>query len=219
MKTKRKFLFVLLLVAFITSISMAAYAAKPKPQASFSSKPRLTIRPFLNKTDTEVPVDAITDMFTTELGNAGIFNLLERERLDYLGDEIRLGQSGLMDQSTAPRVGRIKGSEYLLTGSVTLYHYNVKGAGVGLKVIGAGSAAKTAYVTLDIRIVDNTTGELVYVNSEQGSSKRDIGAAGAGYKGFFVGGYGGSYGGILASATREAVIKHVQEMNQYDWND
>ncbi|MBQ7196050.1 MAG: hypothetical protein IJS40_01430 [Synergistaceae bacterium] len=216
---KRKFLFVLLVVAILMSLSCVAYAAKPKPQASFSARPRLTIRPFANKTNTNVPVDAITDMFTTELGNAGIFNLLERERLDYIGDEIRLGQSGLMDQSTAPQVGRLKGSEYILTGAVTLYHYNVKGGAAGLRIIGGAAAAKTAYVTLDIRIIDNTTGELVYVNSEQGSSKREIGAAGAGYKGFFIGGAGGSYGGILAAATRDAVIKHVNEMNQYDWTD
>ena len=215
---KRKFLFVLLFAAILAAFSFEAFA-KPKPQASFSSKPRLTIRPFTNKTDTNVPVAAITDMFTTELGNAGIFNLLERERLDYIGDEIRLGQSGLMDQSTAPKVGKLKGSEYILTGAVTLYHYNVKGGAAGFRVIGGAAAAKTAYVTLDIRIIDNTTGELVYVNSEQGSSKRDIGAVGAAYKGFFVGGGSGSYGGILAAATRDAVIKHVEEMNQYDWTD
>ncbi|MBQ9420019.1 MAG: hypothetical protein IJU31_06575 [Synergistaceae bacterium] len=211
---RKKFLAVLVVV--LVAFSCAAYA-KPKPK--ISSRPRLTIVPFKNKTDTNVPVAAITDMFTTELGNAGIFNLLERERLDDLGAEIRLGQSGLMDQSTAPKVGKLKGSEYMLTGAVTLYHYNVKGGGGGFMVIGGAAAAKTAYVTLDIRIVDNSTGELVYVNSEQGSSKRELAGAGAGYKGFFVGGANASYGGILAAATRDAVIKHVNEMSQYDWED
>ncbi len=158
-------------------------------------------------------------MFTTELGNAGIFNLLEREKLDYLADEIRLGQSGLVDQSTAHKAGKLKGAEYTLTGAVTLYHYNVKGGAAGFLAAGGAAAAKTAYVTLDIRIIDNTTGELVYVNSEQGSAKRELAGAGAAYKGFFIGGGQASYGGILAAATRDAVIKHVNEMNQYDWND
>ncbi len=213
---KRKFLAVLVVVLVV--FSCAAYA-KPKPKASFAAKPRLTIVPFKNKTDTHVPTDAITDMFTTELGNTGIFNLLERERLDDLGAEIRLGQSGLIDQSTAPKVGKLKGSEYMLTGAVTLYHYNVKGGAGGFRVIGGAAAAKTAYVTLDIRIVDNSTGELVYVGSQQGSSKREIAGAGAGYRGFFVGGGNASYGGILAAATRDAVIKHVEEIDSYDWTD
>ena len=158
-------------------------------------------------------------MMTTELGNARLFNLLEREKLDYLADEIRLGQSGLVDQSTAPKVGKLKGAEYTMTGAVTLYHYNVKAGAAGFLVIGGAAAAKTAYVTLDIRIIDNTTGEIVYVNSEQGSAKRELAGAGAAYRGFFVGGANATYGGILAAATRDAIMKHVAEMKQYDWDD
>lgn len=213
---KRKFFAALLIFSVLFSFSCAA-VAKPKPK--INSRPRLTIVPFKNKTGESCPTQAITDMFTTELGNTGIFNMLERERLDDLGDEIRLGQSGLMDQSTAPRVGRLKGSEYMLTGAVTMYRYNAKGGVGGFRVIGGAAAAKTAYVTLDIRIIDNETGEIVYVGSQEGSSKREIGAIGAGYRGFFVGGGSGSYGGILASATRDAVIKHVEEIASYDWED
>ena len=211
---KRKFLTTLVLVAILFSCS--AYAT---PKTNFSQLPRLTVKPFSNKTDTNIPAGAITDMFTTELGNAGIFNLLEREKLDYLADEIRLGQSGLMDQSTAPQVGKLKGAQYTLTGAVTLYHYQVKGGAAVLGIVGGAAAAKTAYVTLDIRIIDNTTGELVYVNSEQGSSKRELAGAGGAYKGFFIGGANANYGGILAAATRDAVVKHVNELSQYDWND
>lgn len=213
---KRKIFTALVLVSILALISQVAYAA---PRTRFNQLPRLTVKPFLNKTDIYIPTDAITDMFTTELGNAGIFNLLERERLDYLADEIRLGQSGLVDQSTAPQVGKLKGVQYTLTGSVTLYRYNAKGGAAGFRVIGGAAAAKTAYVTLDIRIIDNTTGELVYVNSEQGSAKRELAGAAVAYRGFFVGGGNASYGGILAAATRDAVIKHVNEMSQYDWND
>ena len=213
---KRKFFSVLILVSVLLLISQYAYAA---PKTKFSQLPRLTVKPFANKTNANIPTDAITDMFTTELGNAGIFNLLERERLDYLADEIKLGQSGLVDQSTAPKVGKLKGVQYTLTGAVTLFHYNAKGGAVGLRVVGGAAAAKTAYVTLDIRIIDNTTGELVYVNSEQGSAKRELAGAAAAYRGFFIGGANASYGGILAAATRDAIVKHVNEMSQYDWND
>ena len=187
-------------------------------QAS-AARPRIAIRGFENKTDEpSVPSKAITDMMTTELGKARIFSIFERENLDYVTDEIRLGQSGLMEESTAPQVGKLKGAQYTMTGAVTLYHYNVKAGGAFLKLVGIAGAAKTGYVTLDIRIIDNTTGEIVYVNSETGSAKRSGGGAAAYYSGFGIGDVGASYGGILAEATRDAVIKHINTMKEYEWD-
>ncbi|MBQ7168764.1 MAG: hypothetical protein IJR63_02530 [Synergistaceae bacterium] len=187
-------------------------------QAS-AARPRIAIRGFENKTDEpSVPSKAITDMMTTELGKARIFSIFERENLDYVTDEIRLGQSGLMEESTAPQVGKLKGAQYTMTGAVTLYHYNVKAGGAFLKLVGIAGAAKTGYVTLDIRIIDNTTGEIVYVNSETGSAKRSGGGAAAYYSGFGIGAVGASYGGILAEATRDAVIKHINTMKEYEWD-
>ncbi len=204
---KRK---ILLLSALVVCLFLACEA---------SALPRLAIRAFENKTDSpNVPSDAITDMMTTELGSARIFSIFEREKLDYVTDEIRLGQSGLMDTSTTPKVGKLKGVQYTMTGAVTLYHYNLKAGGAFLKAVGIAGAAKTGYVTLDIRIIDNTTGEIVYVNKETGSAKRAGGGAAAYYKGFAIGGMGASYGGILAEATRDAVMKHVETMRQYDWD-
>lgn len=198
---------IFLAVILVLVVACGAYA-----------KPRLTIRAFENRTDrSDVPSSAITDMMTSELGKAGIFNLLERERLDYLADEIRLGQSGLMDTSTAPRVGRIKGAQYTMTGAVTVYYFNAKGGAVFVKYLGGMAAAKTAYVTLDIRIIDNETGEIIYTHNETGSAKRELAGAAGAYRGFFIGGANATYGGILASATRDAVIKHVNEMRKYDW--
>lgn len=205
---KRKVLFSAL-IALTLLIASQAHAARP----------RIAIRAFENKTDEpSVPSTAITDMMTTELGKARIFSMFEREKLDYVTDEIRLGQSGLMDTSTAPEVGKLKGVQYTMTGAVTLYHYNVGAGGAFLKAVGIVGAAKTGYVTLDIRIIDNTTGEIVYVNSETGSAKRSGGGAAAYYSGFGIGALGGSYGGILAEATRNAVIKHINTMKEYDWD-
>ena len=209
MKAKKFFSVVLIFVlALIVTLTSEAQA-----------KPRLTVRQFENKTgERSVPAAAITDMMVTELGEAGIFNLLERERLDYVTDELALAQSGLMDSATAPQIGKLKGAEYTMTGAVTLYHYTTRGGAIGLAVIGGVAAAKTAYVTLDIRIIDNTTGEIVYTNVEEGRATREIAGGAGGYRGFFVGGGQATYGGILAAATRDAVIKHVNRMSSYDWD-
>jgi curli biogenesis system outer membrane secretion channel CsgG len=201
----RRFLGCLLCALFLASEAGAA--------------PSLAVRAFDNKTgegSADAPAQAVTDMMTTELYNSGLFSLMERERLDYVAAEIRLGQSGLVDAATAPEVGKIRGAQYTMTGAVTQYRYNAKGGAIPIAGLGGGSglAAKTALVVLDIRVIDNTTGAVVYAAKESGRAKREIGGLVTKYGGFAS----GSYGGILAAAAREAVMRHVAGMEQYEWD-
>lgn len=174
--------------------------------------PRLAVRRFDNNTnDSTVPAGAITDMMITELNKAGIFTLTEREKLDYAADEIRLGMSGLVDPSTAPKVGKITGAQYSMTGAVTMHFYHEKGGNkLFRKLAGGIPEERTAYVMLDIRIIDNSTGEDVYAHNELGSAKRGASVS-------VRGGVSKTYGGILEEAARDAVRKHVAEMKRYDW--
>ena len=186
--------------------------------SSVYAKPRLAVRAFEDRSqEGDAPAGAIMNMMVTELSKANIFNLVERENLNYIADEIRLGQSGLMDPETAPKVGKIKGAQYTMTGAVTLYYYNEKANGIFLKVIGGAARAKTAYVLLDLRIIDNSTGDIVYAAEQLGTSQRDEKGALGYYQGFFIGGYKRTYGGILASATREAIVKHVSSIASQNW--
>ena len=173
-----------------------------------ADRPSLAVRVFDNKTDGNPPAAAITDMMTTELFNAGIFSLVERERLEYVADEIRLGQSGLMDMSTAPEVGRIRGAQYSMTGAITLYYYNASAGTIFLPGVAAGLVSNTGYVTLDLRIIDNATSEVVYAAAEQGASNQTIGGIATGFAAFGQ----GRIGGVLAGATRNAVMRHVDRM-------
>ena len=180
------------------------------------AKPGLSVRAFENKTDrcSSAEAAAITEMMTTELFNADLFSILEREKLEYVGEEIRLGQSGLMDPSTAPEVGKIKGARYTMTGAITVYYYNASGGYVHVPgVLGAGAASKTAYVTIDLRIIDTATAEIVYAAAEEGEAKGEAQGRLSAYAGFAQ----ATYGGILASATRDSVIKHVQSMKKKTW--
>ena len=153
-------------------------------------------------------------MMTTELFNAGLFNLVEREKIDYIAEEIRLSQSGLIDPATAPDIGSIKAARYMMTGAITVYYYNASGGVVYIpKIAGGGAGAKTAYVTLDLRVMDTATSEIIYAAAVQGEAKREA----AGILTSF-GGFGGvSYGGILATATRDSVMKHVAAMRRKEW--
>jgi curli biogenesis system outer membrane secretion channel CsgG len=181
------------------------------------ASPSLAVRAFDNKTgddSVQAPAQAITDMMTTELYDSGLFSLMERERLDYVAAEISLGQSGLVDSATAPEVGKIRGAQYTMTGAVTQYRYNAGGGVIPIPGIGGGGlASKTAIVVLDIRVIDNTTGAVVYAASESGRAKREVGGLVTKYGGFVS----ASYGGILATAAREAVMKHVESLRRTMW--
>ena len=152
-------------------------------------------------------------MMTTELFKAGLFNLLEREKLHYVAEEIKLGQSGLVDESTAPELGKIKGAQYTMTGAVTLYYYNSTGGVVYLPGIVGGLLSRTAYVTLDIRIIDTATSEVVYAAAEQGAANQTAGGVVLPIAAFGS----GKTGGLLATATRNSVIKHVETMKTVNW--
>ncbi|MBQ6981572.1 MAG: hypothetical protein IJQ15_03990, partial [Synergistaceae bacterium] len=123
----------------------------------------------------------------------------------------------LVDPSMVLEVGRLHSAQYSMEGAITLYYYHEKGSGFVLPIIGSATVAKTAYVQLEIRIVDNTTGRIVYSSEQLGSSRQDAKESLGGYKGFFIGGYNRTYGGILASATRDAVMKHVAAIKARNW--
>ena len=177
--------------------------------------PRLAVRKFEDKSDEgKAPANAIMNMMVTELSKAKIFTLVERENLSYIADEIDLGQSGLVDPSTAPAVGKVKGAQYSMDGAITMYYYDETGKGILIPVIGGATQKKTAYVVLDIKITDNSTSEIIYAESQVGSAKRAMKGAIGGYKGFYIGGYTKETGGILAEATRQAVIKQVTAIQQ-----
>ena len=182
-------------------------------------KPRLAVREFEDRSEEgNAPAAAITDMMITELMKTDEFTVMLRGKRfdDYIGSEIAMGQSGLVDSKTAPAVGKLKGLQYTMTGSITLYYYSEKGSGIALPILGMATQAKTAYVMIDLMIIDNVTGEIIYANNQYGEAKQVAKGAGASYKGFFIGGYSKKTGGILAEATRNAVIKHVSAIQALD---
>lgn len=184
------------------------------------AKPRLSVRTFEDRSeDGKAPANAVMDMMVTELNKADVFDLIERERIDYIAEEMKLSEAGLLRPDTALEVGQLLGVQYTMTGAITLYYYNENAKGFMLPVIGKAAQTKTAYVVLEIRIINNLSGKIIYTSEQLGSSNREAKGNLAGYKGFFIGGYKRTYGGILAAATRDAVIKHVAAIKAHDWEE
>jgi tetratricopeptide (TPR) repeat protein len=59
-------------------------------------------------------------MVITDLSKVKSLKVVERLRLQALLEEMKLGQTGIVDERTAPRVGWLLGTENLTTGSLTL---------------------------------------------------------------------------------------------------
>mgnify|MGYP000857360966 FL=1 len=59
----------------------------------------------------------LADMFITELGKITAFQVVERNKLQELLEEMKLAQAGVVSGKTAQEVGKMLGARYLLFGS------------------------------------------------------------------------------------------------------
>jgi curli biogenesis system outer membrane secretion channel CsgG len=122
--------------------------------------------------------DGFRDQIITTLKEQSGYKVYERENIKKIySDEHELPN---MDQSTALKKNKFKTTHYTITGAVTSFEMcadNVGGSvdvgglfgikNTGLKVGGSHSNAK---VVLDLRVVDNETGEIVDSIKAEGTS-------------------------------------------------
>ncbi len=167
-----------LCVALVVVATSVAFAAADK-----GSKPRLAVLEFKNKADNQWwysgGAEAAQDVFVTELVKSGKYRVVEREQLEALMREKNLTLSGDVDPSTAVRVGKLLGVNYLLTGAVTEYgNTDVGGGGFGV------SAGKRKFVAaMNARLIDTSTGEIVWADearAEEASIKVSVFGVGGG---------------------------------------
>ena len=154
---------------------------------------------------------AMVDIVTTELAKTGAFILIERAEMDKVLAEQAQGQSGIINPATAAKTGRILGLQALVIGSLSEF-------GVEPKVIDLGIFKKKAMVakaTVDVRVVDAETGQILYAESGKGE-KQDTKAELAGF-----GAKGGYDESLEQDAVRAAVVQFMQNLiNQLasqDW--
>ena len=146
----------LLLFVVLLSIGSIAWA-----------KPRVAIMDFDNRSQAggySVGRGA-SDMLSTELVKKNTFSVMERDRLSAILKEQNLGASGNVDPTTAAKIGKLIGVEYIVTGAVTEYgESKASGGGGGINI-----GKKGYHAAVDIRIIDSTTGEIVFADTGEHS--------------------------------------------------
>jgi len=143
-----------------------------------------------------------SSILMTEIGKSGKFILVEREKINKLLEEQKLGQTGVIDSNTACVVGKILGVNAIVTGCVSQFGVNTESS----HALIAQSKRQIAEATVDIRIIDATNGRVLYVDSGSGKAEKSSGT--------FLG-MGSSSGydeRIEGDALRAAIVKVVENI-------
>lgn len=118
--------------------------------------------------------EGMADMLVTALVKTGKYRIFERQELEKIMKEQGMGQSGMITQETAVKVGQLLGVELAIMGSVTEFGHAKGGIGGRLKQKGLGLGIKTtsATVGLDVRFVNTSTGEIISAESVRKEAKK-----------------------------------------------
>ncbi len=142
-----------------------------RAEAAVSNKPiRIGVLRFESRTN-EISSDqaaAVGDVFARMLTNSKTLTVIERQQLNTIANEHKLSTSGMLTDETALRVGKIAGCQYMLFGAVT--NYGKHGSSVNLWMF--GTQKYSAAATIDVRVVNVETTEVVLSLSETGSSSQ-----------------------------------------------
>lgn len=177
----------LIALACLAVISVTALA--PTAMAQDKKKPRVAVLEFKNKADNQYwwhgGAAAIQDIFVTELVKSGKYRVIDREQLEALMQEKNLSLSGDVDPRTAIKAGKLLGVEYFLTGAVTEYGEDVKGGhGPGIGGLPSFSVGKKTFTAAaNARLIDTTTGEIVWADegtAQEKNTKVSVGGFGGG---------------------------------------
>jgi len=148
----------------------------------------------------------ITDLFTFELVQSKGINVIERDSIDRIGEELRFNMSGLVDPMTAAEIGKIAGLQYMLLGAIT--QVDQRASGGGFSLFAMSSREMTA--TVDMRVVDVQTAQITMALRAEGTSKNE--SHGMSWGGFsFV---ETQFGGLEARAIADAVTKLSAEVRK-----
>lgn len=123
---------------------------------------------------------AVQDILMTELAKSGLFILVSRgSDLDLVMDEQDFAKSGVVRAGTGAKSGEVLGLNAIVTGAVSQFGVKQKSA---TYLLGA-SKVQTAEATVDVRVIDATTGQVIFADSGTGvyeeSSTRVLGIGGA----------------------------------------
>jgi curli biogenesis system outer membrane secretion channel CsgG len=191
-------------VLFVSSVALA------------SSKPSMGVAEFRNDTSAGWwyggAGNDLSAMLTNELASTEKFQVVERAKLGHVLQEQNLGASGRVSKSSAAKIGKLTGARYLVMGTVSAYDEKTQGSGGGIRFggISLGGRKDDAYIAIDLRVVDTTTGDVSFT--------RTVEARSGGYglnAGLYHGGFSGNMGKYSNTPAGKAIRACLMEISDY----
>lgn len=177
------------------ALAMAGAAATGSVFAAGDGRPVVGVAEFTNQSGAAWWQGGVgwelSGMLSNELSSSGDFHVVERQKMQNVLEEQNLAASGRVAPGSGPRIGKLTGAQYLVTGTVTAYQENASSTGGGFNFhgIGLGGKSAEAYLAVDLRVINTETGDVDFARTVEGRSKSS---------GVAVGVYRGGFGGNLA---------------------
>lgn len=201
--------------ALLILLASSAFALLAAP-AGAADKPVLGVAEFKNQTSAGWWRGGVgwelAGMLTNELASTGKFRMVERKKLEPVLREQDLGASGRVKSGTGAKIGQLTGAQYLVMGTVTAYEEKTAGTGGGISYhgISLGGRKDDAYIAVDVRVVNATTGEIEFTRSVEARS----GGFGMGV-GVYRGGFGGNLSKYENTPAGKAIRAVLMEISDY----
>jgi curli biogenesis system outer membrane secretion channel CsgG len=144
---------------------------------------------------------AASDILSTELFKSGAFILVERENMQDLFNEQALGQTG-----------ELLGCGAIVTGSISQFGVKVLGSDYGIYK----QKVQKADCTVDVRVVDTSTGQVLFADSGKGEYEKKATQV------LGMGQYAGYDETLGQEALRAAITKFIdnliQQLQSVEWS-
>lgn len=184
--------------------------------AMAGGKPVLAVNEFQNRTSAAWWYGGVGDdlagMLTNELAGTGKFKMVERDKLSAVLDEQDLAASGRISKSSGAKIGKMTGAQYIVVATLSAFETDVKGTGGGLSFrgISVGGKKEDAYLAVDLRVIDTTTGEVEFTRTVEARA-----SSGGLALGVYRGGFGGNLSKYEKTPTGKAIRAVIMEISEY----
>jgi len=145
----------------------------------------------------------LSGMLSNEMGATRAFTMVERAKIENVLAEQNMGASGRVQAGTAAKMGKVIGAQYIVAGTVTSYEEDVadSGGGISFGGVSVGGNSSKAYIAVDLRVINTTTGAIEFTRTIEGTSKGG---------GLSLGLYRGGFGGNLSSQNKTPAGKAIR---------
>jgi len=166
----------------------------------------------------------ISDLLVKYLVQDGTYSIIERKAMDKILSEQNFSNSDRANPNSAAKLGKLLGVDAIVVGSITQFgnenkNTNVGGGGGGWGGFGMGGFShkkSKAIVSVDARIVDIDTAEILGVAEGKGESSREstsLTGGGSNWHGFGAGNVDFGSSDFEATIIGEAVKAAVSQLS------